>query len=46
LLAKTATAAVVDAHVVVCAQRTGQAIVTSDADDLRRLAPDLRLVTV
>lgn len=46
LLAKTATADVVDAHVVVCAQRSGQAVVTSDADDLRRLAPDLRLVTV
>ncbi len=46
LLAKTATADVVDAHVVVCAQRAGQAVVTSDADDLRRLAPGLRLVTV
>jgi len=46
LLAKTAPADVVDAHVVVCAQRSGQAVVTSDADDLRRLAPDLRLVTV
>ena len=46
LLARTATADIVDAHVAVCAQRTGQAVVTSDADDLRRIAPGLRLVLV
>ena len=46
LLARTATADVVDAHVVVCAQRAGQAVVTSDAGDLRRIAPGLRLVVV
>jgi predicted nucleic acid-binding protein len=46
LLARTATADIVDAHVVVCAQRAGQAVVTSDADDLRRLAPALRLIGV
>ena len=34
LLARTATADVVDAHVVVCARRAGQAVVTSDAADL------------
>lgn len=34
LLARTATADIVDAHVVICAQRAGQAIVTSDADHL------------
>jgi hypothetical protein len=46
LLAATATADVVDAHVVVCARRAGQAVVTSDAADLRRIAPDLRLLAV
>ena len=46
LLARTATADIVDAHVVVCAQRAGQAIVTSDADDIRRIAPGTRLVEV
>jgi predicted nucleic acid-binding protein len=46
LLARTATADIVDAHVVVCAQRTGQAVVTSDADDLRRIGPELQLVAV
>ena len=46
LLARTGTADVVDAHVVVCARRAKQAIVTSDAGDLRRIAPDLQLVTV
>ena len=46
LLAQTSTADIVDAHVVVCAQRTGQAVVTSDALDLKRLAPRLQLVVV
>ena len=46
LLARTGTADVVDAHVVVCAQRAGQAVVTSDANDLRRLAPQLLFVEV
>ena len=46
LLARTATADIVDAHVVVCAQRAGQAVVTSDADDLRGIAPELQLVAV
>lgn len=46
LLALTATADIVDAHVVVCAQRAGQAVVTSDAGDLRRIAPRLQLVVV
>ena len=43
LLARTATADIVDAHVVICAQRAGQAVVTSDADHLRGIAPELRL---
>lgn len=46
LLAGTATADIVDAHVVVCARRFGQPVVTSDPDDLKRIAPELRLVVV
>ena len=46
LLARTATADVVDAHVVVCARRAGQVLVTSDAANLRRIAPDLKLLFV
>jgi predicted nucleic acid-binding protein len=46
LLARTGTSDIVDAHVVVCAQRAGQFVVTSDAADLRRIAPDLRLLLV
>ena len=46
LLARTATADVVDAHVVVCARRAEQVVVTSDAADLRRIAPDLQLLAV
>lgn len=46
LLARTATADIVDAHVVICAQKAGQAIITSDAGDLKRIAPELLLVVV
>ncbi|HUJ51307.1 MAG TPA: hypothetical protein VLW25_13950 [Bryobacteraceae bacterium] len=46
LLARSATADIADAHVVICAQRAGQAVVSSDAGDLRRIAPGLRLVAV
>jgi predicted nucleic acid-binding protein len=46
LLAQSGTADIADAHVVLCAQRAGQAVVTSDAHDLRRIAPDLRLVVI
>ena len=46
LLARTGTADVVDAHVVVCARRAKQVIVTSDAGELRRLAPEIQLVVV
>lgn len=46
LLARIGTADIVDAHIAVCAQRTGQAVVTSDPGDLRRLSPGLRLVVV
>ena len=44
LLAASGTADVVDAHVVLCARRTGQAVATSDPDDLRHLDPSLTLV--
>jgi hypothetical protein len=44
LLARTGTAEVADAHVVVCAQNAAQPVMTSDSEDLRRLAPDLRLI--
>lgn len=46
LLARTGTADIVDAHVVVCARRACQAVVTSDPNDLRRLGPELDLVAV
>jgi len=46
LLARTGTADIVDAHVVICAQRAGQAVITSDPVDLRRIAPGLQLVIV
>lgn len=46
VLARTATADIVDAHVVVCARRAGQAVVTSDPDDLKRIDPALELVVV
>ena len=46
LLAATRTDDIVDAHVVVCARRAGQAVVTSDAEDLRRLDSELQLLSV
>jgi predicted nucleic acid-binding protein len=46
LLARTGTADIADAHVVVCAQRAGQVIVTSDPEDLRGLSEELTLVVV
>jgi hypothetical protein len=44
LLAASRTADVVDAHVVVCARRANQAVVTSDPDDLRSLDPTLTII--
>jgi hypothetical protein len=46
LLAASGTADIADAHVVICARRAAQRIVTSDADDLRRLDPSVRLIAV
>jgi len=46
LLAASATTDVIDAHVVICARRTRQQVVTSDAGDLRHLDPDIAVVIV
>jgi hypothetical protein len=46
LLAATRTNDIVDAHVVLCARRARQAVVTSDAEDLRRLDSTLQPLTV
>jgi hypothetical protein len=46
LLATTGTADIADAHVVICARRSGQQVLTSDPDDLQRLDPGLGLVVV
>lgn len=44
LLAASQTRDVVDAHVVLCARRARQPIVTSDPDDLQRLDPTAHLI--
>ncbi len=46
LLAKTRTSDIADAHVVICAQRAGHAVITSDPFDLTRLDPGLRVIPV
>jgi hypothetical protein len=46
LLEETATADIADAHVVICARRAGELVVTSDPGDIGRIAPELRLVAV
>jgi predicted nucleic acid-binding protein len=46
LLAATGTRDIVDAHVVICARRSRQPIVTSDPDDLRRLDQHAELIAV
>lgn len=46
LLAASGTADVVDAHVVVCALRAAQRVVTSDADGLLALDPALSVVPI
>ena len=46
LLARTGTSDIADAHVVICAQSLGHAVITSDPFDLRRLDPELRLIRV
>ena len=46
LLAASGTSDIADAHVVICARRSGQPVVTSDSGDLGRLDPALRLITL
>lgn len=46
LLSASGTSDVVDAHVVVCARRTAQRVVTSDPDDLTLLDPGVELIVV
>lgn len=40
------TSDVVDASVVLCAKARGHSVMTSDASDMRRLAPSIRVVPV
>lgn len=46
LLRVSGTSDIVDAHVVICARRARQAVVSSDRDDLQRLDPTLRVIDV
>jgi len=46
LLAASETSDIVDAHVVICARRTGQHVVTSDPGDLRLLDPAIPLIAI
>lgn len=46
MLARSGTADVIDAHVVLCARRAEQSVVTSNGDDLARLDPTLTLVRI
>ncbi len=46
LLAASRTSDIADAHVVICARRAGQPVVTSDPGDLRQLDPALRLIAL
>jgi PIN domain len=46
LRAASGTSDIADAHVVICARRADQPVVTSDPGDLRRLDPALRLIAL
>jgi predicted nucleic acid-binding protein len=46
LIAASKTSDIADAHVVICARRAKQDVVTSDPDDLRLLDPSIRLIAV
>ena len=46
LLAASGTSDIADAHVVICARRTDQPVITSDPGDLRQLDPALRLIAL
>jgi hypothetical protein len=44
LLAASGTSDIADAHVVICARRSDQPVVTTEPADLRQLDPALRLI--
>lgn len=46
LLAASGTSDIADAHVVICARRADQAVVTSDPGDLRQLDASLHLIAL
>ncbi|MGB6577760.1 MAG: hypothetical protein WBF34_07555 [Streptosporangiaceae bacterium] len=46
LLAASGTSDIADAHVVICARRADQPVITSDPADLRQLDPALRLIAL
>lgn len=46
VLAASGTSDIADAHVVICARRADQPVVTSDPGDLRQLDPALRLIAL
>jgi len=46
LLAASGTSDIADAHVVICARRADQPVVTSDPGDLRQLDSTIRLITL
>lgn len=46
LLAASGTSDITDAHVVVCARRANQPVVTTDPGDLRQLDNALRLISL
>lgn len=46
LLAASGTSDIADAHVVICAHRASQPVVTSDPGDLRALDPAISIITI
>jgi len=46
LLAASGSSDIADAHVVICARRSQQRVMTSDPDDLRMLDPTLEVVAI
>ena len=46
LLAASGTSDIADAHVVICARRASQPVITSDPGDLSSLDPAISLITI
>jgi len=46
LLAASGTSDIADAHVVICARRADQPVLTSDPGDLRQLDPNVQLIAL